>query len=64
MIVYRQATFEDLEKIWNKDIEKNDNEECWIRWKHQYKVEEYLHFFNLLIAFYHKIFAEINIHCH
>ena len=36
MIVYRQATFEDLEKIWNKDIEKNDNEECWVRWKHQY----------------------------
>lgn len=36
MIVYRQATFEDLEKIWNKDIEKNNNEECWIRWKHQY----------------------------
>ena len=36
MIVYRQATFEDLEKIWNKDIEKNNNEECWICWKHQY----------------------------
>ena len=36
MIVYRQATFEDLEKIWNKDIEKNDNEECWVRWKTQY----------------------------
>lgn len=36
MIVYRQATFEDLEKIWNKDIEKNNNEECWVRWKHQY----------------------------
>ena len=36
MIVYRQATFEDLEKIWNKDIEKNNNEKCWIRWKHQY----------------------------
>ena len=36
MIVYRQATFEDLEKIWNKDIEKNDDEECWVRWKHQY----------------------------
>ncbi|MDY3658664.1 MAG: GNAT family N-acetyltransferase [Eubacteriales bacterium] len=36
MIVYRQATFEDLEKIWNKDIEENNNEECWIRWKHQY----------------------------
>ena len=36
MIVYRQATFEDLEKIGNKDIEKNNNEECWICWKHQY----------------------------
>lgn len=36
MIVYRQATFEDLEKIWNKDIEKNNNEKCWICWKHQY----------------------------
>ncbi len=36
MIVYRQATIEDLEKIWNKDIERKNNDECWVRWKHQY----------------------------
>ena len=36
MILYRQATIEDLEKIWNKDIERKNNDECWVRWKHQY----------------------------
>ena len=36
MITYRIATQEDLEKIWNKDIAKNNNDELWIRWKDQY----------------------------
>lgn len=36
MIIYRQATFEDLEKIWGKDIAQNMGEKCWIRWKQQY----------------------------
>lgn len=36
MIIYRQATFEDLEKIWDKDIAQNMGEKCWIRWKQQY----------------------------
>lgn len=36
MFTYRKATSEDLEKIWNKDIKNNPNEECWIRWKEQY----------------------------
>ncbi len=36
MIEYRQATLSDLEKIWDKDILENNNEECWIRWKQQY----------------------------
>ena len=36
MIRYRQATIEDLEKIWDKDIEQNKGEDCYIRWKQQY----------------------------
>lgn len=36
MIEYRQATVEDLEKIWDKDIKKHNNEERWVRWKGQY----------------------------
>lgn len=36
MIEYRQATLEDLEKIWNKDIANNAGEDCWARWKQQY----------------------------
>ena len=36
MIEYRQATLEDLEKIWNKDIANNAGEDCWVRWKQQY----------------------------
>ena len=36
MFIYRKATKEDLEKIWNKDIENNKGENCWVRWKSQY----------------------------
>ena len=36
MFVYRKATNKDLEKIWNKDIQNNQNDECWLRWKDQY----------------------------
>ena len=36
MIRYRQATIEDLEKIWDKDIKQNKGEDCYIRWKQQY----------------------------
>lgn len=36
MFVYRQATREDLENIWDKDIKENGQSECWIRWKKQY----------------------------
>ncbi len=36
MFTYRRATSDDLEKIWNKDIKNNQNEECWVRWKEQY----------------------------
>ena len=36
MIRYRQATIEDLEKIWDKDIEQNKGEDCYILWKQQY----------------------------
>ena len=33
---YRKATGEDLEKIWNKDILENPNDENYVRWKQQY----------------------------
>lgn len=36
MFVYRIANESDLEKIWTKDIAKNPDEECWIKWKQQY----------------------------
>ena len=36
MINYRKATLADLEKIWDKDIENNNNDACWVRWKEQY----------------------------
>lgn len=36
MIEYRKATINDLEKIWDKDIAMNENQECWVRWKGQY----------------------------
>ena len=36
MFVYRKATMEDLNKIWDKDIKDNPDEEVWIKWKKQY----------------------------
>ena len=33
---YRKATIEDLEKIWDKDIIENPNDENYVRWKQQY----------------------------
>lgn len=33
---YRKATRDDLERIWNKNIEKNPNDARWQRWKEQY----------------------------
>lgn len=36
MFIYREATEQDLEKIWNKDIKENNGEECYVRWKEQY----------------------------
>lgn len=36
MIEYRKTTINDLEKIWDKDIAMNENQECWVRWKGQY----------------------------
>lgn len=36
MFIYRKATLTDLEKIWNKDIKENENDERYIKWKKQY----------------------------
>ena len=36
MFEYRIANDLDLEKIWNKDISRNPDKECWIKWKKQY----------------------------
>ncbi|MBO7526519.1 MAG: GNAT family N-acetyltransferase [Clostridia bacterium] len=36
MFVYRKATFDDLNKIWDNDIKENDNEVKWVLWKEQY----------------------------
>ena len=33
MFNYRRATLEDLEKIWNKDIQDNLDDNRYIRWK-------------------------------
>ena len=33
---YRKATTDDLEKIWDKDILENPNDENYVRWKQQY----------------------------
>lgn len=33
---YRKATIKDLEKIWDKDILDNPNDNNYIRWKSQY----------------------------
>lgn len=34
--VYRKATLQDLEKIWDKDILENAGDENYVRWKKQY----------------------------
>ena len=38
MYTYRQATLEDLEKIWDKDIQNSPQKDKpqWIKWKGQY----------------------------
>lgn len=36
MFIYRIANKDDLDKIWDKDIERNKGEDCWVRWKEQY----------------------------
>lgn len=36
MAEYRKATAEDLEIIWDYQIETNPGEEAWIRWKKQF----------------------------
>lgn len=33
---YRMATLADLEFVWDKDIAKNNNSECWKKWKQDY----------------------------
>ncbi len=35
-MIYRKATLQDLETIWNKDIEKRPNKPQWVIWKKQY----------------------------
>ena len=36
MVEYRKATAEDLEIIWDYQIETNPDEPAWIRWKKQF----------------------------
>ena len=36
MVEYRKATGEDLEIIWDYQIETNPGEEAWVRWKKQF----------------------------
>lgn len=36
MFTYRKATLFDLEKIWDKDIKENKDDERYIKWKKQY----------------------------
>lgn len=36
MIEIRKATREDLERLWDRSIEENPGEECWVRWKRQF----------------------------
>lgn len=33
---YRLATLQDLEIIWNKNIEENPDDERWVNWKEEY----------------------------
>lgn len=35
-MIYRKATIEDLEKIWDKDILSNPNDDSYVKWKKQY----------------------------
>ena len=36
MFNYRRATIEDLEKIWNKDIQENLNDKRYLKWKDEF----------------------------
>lgn len=36
MITHRKATPEDLERVWNYNIEKNPGDVRWLRWKKEY----------------------------
>lgn len=36
MFEYKIATKEDLEQIWDMNIEDNPNDERWVKWKDQY----------------------------
>ena len=36
MIEYRMATVEDLNSVWDKDIERNPGDDRWRRWKKEY----------------------------
>ena len=33
---YRIATYDDLVSVWDKDIARNNGNECWKRWKKNY----------------------------
>ena len=35
-MIYRLATLEDLNNVWDKDISKNPEDERWKRWKQEY----------------------------
>lgn len=35
-MIYREATLEDLENVWNKDIRAHPNDERWVKWKQEY----------------------------
>lgn len=35
-MIYRIATEDDLENVWNKDIASYINDERWVRWKSEY----------------------------
>ncbi len=32
-MIYRKATIEDLNQVWDKDIARNNNSPTWIKWK-------------------------------
>ena len=36
MVDYRIATIDDLNSVWDKDIERNQDDERWKRWKKEY----------------------------